>query len=218
LERAYDSLAVVKADKRLDLINEAEFSEFTFRELSNISSYIYSDPAYSALRDKALARYERLPAEMKNSERGREIAVWLDPPQRIRIGDPMAEAALADLSGTLHKLSDYKGKYILLDFWSLACGPCLEAFPEMRELAREYADRLTIVGLSRDPEEQWKAASERYGVTWVNLHTSDRIWAEYAVTAMPHQVIISPQGIVLGSWDGYGPGHIREQLKKYLPE
>ncbi len=218
LERTYDSLSLVMAGKKLDVMNEFEPSTFTFSELRGISQSIYGNPAYIVLKGKAIAQYERLPAEMKNSARGREIAVWLDPPERIKIGDPMAEAVLPGADGKQHRMSDYKGKYILLDFWSLACGPCLEAFPEMRELAEEYAGRLTIVGLSRDTEEQWKAASERFGVTWVNLHTTDLIWAQYVVEAMPHQVIISPEGIVLGSWDGYGSGHIREQLKKYLPE
>ena len=58
----------------------------------------------------------------------------------------------------------------LLDFWSAGCGPCLMAFPEMREVQEMWKDRLVVVSISSDSEKVWKEASERKGITWTNLN------------------------------------------------
>ena len=63
-------------------------------------------------------------------------------------------------------------------------------------------------------------ASEEHGITWVNLNASDdpAVSARYGVNGIPHQVIISPAGIVLDSWAGYGQGLLEQRLKTYLSD
>ena len=78
----------------------------------------------------------------------------------------MADADLYDLEGNVHHLADFKGKYIMLDFWSRGCGPCLMALPEMKEVAEMYKDRLTIVSLSIDTKKGWETASKTHEMTW----------------------------------------------------
>ena len=73
----------------------------------------------------------------------------------------MADTDLYDLEGNLHHLTELKGKYILLDFWSSGCGPCIMSIPEMGEVQEKYKDRLAIVSLSSDTEKIWKAASKK---------------------------------------------------------
>ena len=71
--------------------------------LWNISAMLDRD-GYTHLMEPAVAQYERPAPEQKLSPRGREIALALFPPTRVKIGDRMAEAELPDLSGTPHKL------------------------------------------------------------------------------------------------------------------
>lgn len=52
-------------------------------------------------------------------------------------------------------MSELKGRYILLDFWSVACGPCRMAEPELKEIAEIYADQLALVGICTDDKERW---------------------------------------------------------------
>lgn len=62
--------------------------------------------------------------------------------------------------GNRHQLTDYKGKYILLDFWSSACGPCIMAQPELGKVAGKYPDHLNVVSISLDvSKEMWRQAS-----------------------------------------------------------
>jgi thiol-disulfide isomerase/thioredoxin len=208
-------------DKELDLMAAAEPGAVFMDELRAISGMSFYFEPLAPLKERAIAQYNRLTDEQKASLTGQEIGRFLDPPKTVAIGDPMADAELADLSGTMHKLSDYKGKYILLDFWASWCGPCRAAMPELAEISKQYADRLTVIGINSDESHDiWVKASEEFGVTWVNLNApgSSEIAAKYKVDGIPHQVVISPEGVVLGIWAGYGKGHLREQLKKYIPE
>ncbi|WP_455761692.1 TlpA family protein disulfide reductase [Phocaeicola coprophilus] len=78
--------------------------------------------------------YARMPAEWQETEKG----------------DDMADGLLYDAEGESHHLSELQGRYILLDFWSIYCGPCRMSEPEMEEIAHLYGDKLALVGISND--------------------------------------------------------------------
>ena len=132
----------------------------------------------------------------------------------------MADAELVDPDGETHRLSEYLGKYVLLDFWSFGCGPCLQSLPELKAVSESYRDRLTVISITSDPKNQWETASKEHGITWVNLNASDdpAVGDRYGVNGIPHQVIISPEGIILDSWAGYGQGLLEQRLKIHLPD
>jgi thiol-disulfide isomerase/thioredoxin len=225
LQTVEDSIQYLIYDKGLALLAAKDPAESAFflDEINGISGMIFHyEDRFGGLKESAIAQYNRLTDAQKASEQGQEIARFLFPPLPVEIGGPMVDAELPNLSGAMHKLSDYKGKgkYILLDFWAAWCGPCRMAMPELGETAKQYADRLTVVGINSDTQQSiWAEATEELTVTWVNLSApgSSEIAAKYRVNGIPHQVVISPEGIVLGAWTGYGKGHLREQLKKYIP-
>jgi thiol-disulfide isomerase/thioredoxin len=73
-----------------------------------------------------------------------------DNPYASLIGKPAPEiAGDFGLNGKAVKLSDLKGKVVLVDFWAIWCGPCIATFPHLREWNREYKDRgLAILGVT----------------------------------------------------------------------
>lgn len=77
----------------------------------------------------------------------------------------MADAELVDPDGETHRLSEYLGKYVLLDFWSFGCGPCLQSLPELKAVSESYRDRLTVISITSDPKNQWETASKEHGIT-----------------------------------------------------
>src|SRR5262245_37814470 len=69
---------------------------------------------------------------------------------------PAADFALQDSTGQTVRLSDYKGKVVLLDFWATWCGPCKVEEPWLKEFETTYKDRgFAVLGVSMD-EEGWK--------------------------------------------------------------
>ena len=171
------------------------------------------------LKDEALALYQRMTDADKNTELGKQITVNMFPPDVVKIGDDMADGDLYDLEGNLHHLAELKGKYLLLDFWSSGCGPCIMALPEMGELQEKYADKLTVVSLSSDTEKRWKAASAQHKMTWKNWSDKKQtggLYAKYGVNGIPHYVLISPEGKMIDTWMGYGKGSLMRQLRSYM--
>lgn len=117
-------------------------------------------------KEEVIALYEGLTDGEKQTNWAMNTYTYLFPPQVVEVGDEMADADLYDLEGNVHRLADFKGKYIMLDFWSRGCGPCLMALPEMKEVAEMYKDRLTIVSLSIDTKKGWETASKTHEMTW----------------------------------------------------
>lgn len=124
--------------------------------------------------------------------------------------DPMApgkvapdfEEAMAD--GTLMKLSDLRGKVVLLDFWASWCGPCRKENPNVVKLYEDYkADGFTVMSVSLDKsKEAWLAAIEKDNLTWP-YHVSDlqhwnsRVAKMYGVKGIPFTVLIDQEGKII---------------------
>lgn len=131
----------------------------------------------------------------------------------------MIDANLYDLEGKLHHLAELKGKYILLDFWSSGCGPCIMSIPEMKEVQEKYKDKLSIVSLSSDVESIWKEASAKHQMTWYNWNDrkeTSGLYLKYGVRGIPHYVLISPKGKIIASWSGYGKDQLLKKMEKFI--
>lgn len=164
--------------------------------------------------------YDRLNEEQKASIEGQEIRVNLFPPKTVKEGDDMADADLFDLDGKIHHLADFKGKYMLLDFWSSGCGPCVESIPEMEKVMDLYKDKMTVISISEDPKARWKEYIKMKGMggnQWNELRKGRTGLAlNYQVRGIPHYVLIAPDGKIQDVWSGYGSGSLLGQVEKNL--
>lgn len=214
-----DSVVKVMYDKTLDLLAVSEVSRIFAEELSDIITMIGYYPAkYGEFRDRAAEQYERLSDEVKASPEGRDMKALLSVTDRVKVGDRFFDGEFRDLDGRTHRLSDYLGKYILLDFWAFWCGPCRMSMPELKSLAEQYGDSVNFISLSEDPDEQWREASEEHGISWNNFNYGGDLAFKltYDVSGIPSYFIISPDGVIVDSWAGYSEGVIRERLGKFL--
>ncbi|MDQ1617184.1 MAG: hypothetical protein QOJ60_3123, partial [Actinomycetota bacterium] len=116
--------------------------------------------------------------------------------------------------GTSYSLADFRGKILLLDFWSFCCINCLHVIDEMRPLEDKYGDVLVVVGVhspkfehEADPDAL-AAAVERYGVHHPVLDDPElTTWQQYAVRAWPTLVVVDPEGYVVAQLSGEGHAH-----------
>ena len=203
----------------IDLMEKTEISPVWLNKMREIATAIkYSDPdaEYSAiLRKKAEALYDRMSEDDKTTHIGYRITATLFPPLVVGVGDYFADGDFLDINGNTKHLSDYLGKYLLLDFWSRGCGPCIMALPEMKEVSETYPENLTIISISLDPDAAWKDAMKTHDMPWVNIRDPKAyggLAANYGVSGIPNYVIISPEGKIIDKWMGFGNGLIKRKV------
>ena len=188
------------------------------RMLSHALSSQYSGGEYP-FRDRLEMLCGRMSDVQKESPEGRRILSALSPAKPVAVGEEMVDGDLKDAEEKTHRLSEYLGKYILLDFWSSACRPCIAAMPEMKEIAEIFKDSVTVVSVSVDPRHIWRGFTEKREMFWANLwdeKESGGLAARYGAAGIPHYVLISPTGKVIDMWDGYERGTLKGRIGKAL--
>ena len=129
----------------------------------------------------------------------------------LQSGDVDAPAfTLNNLEGKAVSLSDFKGKWVILDFWGSWCPWCIKGFPALKDAYKQYAGKLEIIGVDcRDSEDAWRAAVKRYELPWVQVYTNPEQTAvlcdAYAVQGFPTKVIVSPEGKIANITVGEDP-------------
>jgi thiol-disulfide isomerase/thioredoxin len=116
------------------------------------------------------------------------------------------EIALPNPDGKIIKLSDLRGKYVLIDFWASWCAPCRKENPNVVRLYNKYKDEnFTIYSISLDKDKKrWEMAIKADGLIWDN-HVSDlKYWQsevvqKYKIQGIPHTVLINPEGEIIGT-------------------
>jgi thiol-disulfide isomerase/thioredoxin len=133
-------------------------------------------------------------------------------------GKPAPDLAVTDTAGNLVRLSEYKGKTVLLDFWATWCPPCREDAPALETLHRTYHERgLVIVGLSvgepRETVEQFlKKSSPGYSIVLTSENEMPRI---YQPRVIPTYILIDGDGAVVSAAEGnQGLADLRKLLKR----
>lgn len=128
---------------------------------------------------------------------------------------------LKDLDGNLVKLSDHKGKVVIIDFWATWCGPCRRGIPEFIELQSEYGeDQLTILGISVDQGDLSvvPAFAKNYGINYPVLYANVDVQQKYGpIRSIPTAFIVDPAGKVRDLTIGLKPkSYFKKQIDSLL--
>ncbi|HME10076.1 MAG TPA: TlpA disulfide reductase family protein [Bryobacteraceae bacterium] len=169
--------------------------------------------SYGAAPDAALFT---LPKDLREVK---ELSRW--SPEKIKkqlAGKPAPELAVVDLQGNPLTLADFKGKTVLLDFWTTWCGPCRADGPAIEKLYKKYGGKeLMIVGISVSEERGVveKFLKEHPHSYPIALTTENDIPRAYQVSAFPTYMIIAQDGTFSAAVEGdQGFGELRKLLKK----
>jgi cytochrome c biogenesis protein CcmG/thiol:disulfide interchange protein DsbE len=135
---------------------------------------------------------------------GLAILPRLAPSSRGMIGKPAPDAAFAVAAngtpGATMRVSELRGRPILLDFWASWCGPCAVEAPIIDRIARRYEKRgLVVMGVNvSDPPEVIRAYASRKGLSYPMVIDADKeASARYGVDKLPSLVLIDKEGKVL---------------------
>lgn len=147
--------------------------------------------------------FESLTERLRNSPEGRELRSQIEAMKILKIGGLAPDFVQADTAGVPIKLSDYRGKYVLLDFWASWCGPCRQDNPNLVKAYHKYKDKnFTILGVSLDfKKKTWIDAVEKDGLVWTNVsdlgYFKNEAAVKYAIRAVPQNYLIDPDGRIV---------------------
>lgn len=128
--------------------------------------------------------------------------------------------ALKTLEGKVVKLSDYKGKIVIIDFWATWCPPCRKGIPDLIELQKTYSKDLVIIGISLDQERTLKDLKpfiENYKINYPVVLGDEKVVKNYGgVNAIPTSFIVDQKGFIIDSHVGLVPKAVYEDKIKML--
>jgi thiol-disulfide isomerase/thioredoxin len=123
----------------------------------------------------------------------------------VRNPDPAPEFTLAGLDGKPVTLADSKGKVVLVNFWATWCGPCRAEIPDLVELQNKYKDRLQILGLVVDDEDQdaIRKFVAKFHINYPVAIATDALRLEYGgIPALPTSFVLDSEGRVVQKHEG----------------
>lgn len=121
----------------------------------------------------------------------------------LSAGTPCPEIALPDPNGKEIRLSSFKGKVVLVDFWASWCKPCRAEMPNVVALYKKYKDKgFEILGVSLDKDkESWIKAIKEDGITWPQVSDlkfwNSTVVSLFNIEAIPYTILVDKNGIIV---------------------
>lgn len=210
---------VIKLNKQMmDILPSLPVDAASLSELEDIAKLARFTKDFPRTQPSYMQQLKELEASISaRAPKGFEeelalIHSYVYPPLVAQVGEEAIDAELYDMQGNKHHLSETfaDGRYVLLDFWSLGCGPCRMAEPEMREVYEQMKGKLEIVGINRDKLSAWQESEWSKKIVWKNWNDGkmgrggvESLYCDNS--AIPYYVLLSPDRRVIRKFAGYGP-------------
>ncbi len=152
--------------------------------------------------------FDRFPTTLKDTKYGKVISQYLAAGE-IKVGAKATDISGKDFDNRLIKLSDFKDKVVLLDFWASWCLPCRKSNKELGEIYRKYQPKgFEIISFSTDTDSlNWQFATKEDGITWTNISDSQGFYskevASFKVRSLPRAFLINKAGEIVHIFKGY---------------
>ena len=201
-----DSINMVLMEQEIDILPSLPVDAASLFVLWRISR-----PLMQQLKDLEKSFSARAPKGFEDQLA--EIHTYIYPPHVLQVGEEAVDVEIFDMQGNTHHLLEglSDGRYVLLDFWSIGCGPCRLSEPEMREVCGRMKDKLEIVGINQDNLSTWKNNDFSKSIVWKNWNDGkmgSSVASRYCdVGAVPYYVLISPDKRIVWKALGYNPGY-----------
>lgn len=203
IKECIDSLMQDRAQKLIGLIKENNKSYVTLWIVRDQSYFGEIDLKKCLTKNQVREVLNLLPDNLRQTEQGKQIKKYIDSPEPPKFGDIAPNIIQCTPEGDTIKLTDFREKYVLLDFWSSSCGPCRADFKWLRKIYRELNKKgLEIIGISGDiKRSNWVEAIKQDSIPWPNVSDlqgwQNEVFLQYCIEYTPTLYLVDPNGILI---------------------
>jgi peroxiredoxin len=170
-----------------------------------LQTFASTGVGYNFNPDTAAEQFSRFSSVLRNSDLGKRIFDAIEKGRQTSAGVVAMDFAQQDSTGKTVKLSDYRGQFVLVDFWASWCKPCRAENPNLLAAYNKYKDKnFTILGVSLDEtggRKAWLGAVKHDGLPWTQVSDLQGFDSKaailYGITAIPANFLIDPTGKII---------------------
>lgn len=156
---------------------------------------------------KLMSQYfNKLKSNHSDSRQFEQVRREFAPNRAIQVGNSVPDFKFTALSDSSKILSNdnYKGKFLLVDFWGTWCAPCIEEMPHLHEAYKTFKDQdfeILSVAFWDERSKIEKFRNERYPMPWdhtlISEEDHDRIHSKFEITGIPRPILVDPNGNII---------------------
>ena len=212
-----DSLNIVSAGKALEYLESEKPSEIWMMEF-HTWAIMASTYKWEEMMDKLKALLSRLDETQMKNPFIVDALPYLGISVPLAVGDAFPEMTLYDAEGLPHKISEFFGKKILIEFSVFGCAPCKRAAPEIEELCKRHPEDIVAIIVNENGYEVWRNEAEVSAIPNKFEFNDDNdcsgVFRRLGTIGFPTFVLISADGKISDILTGYGEGSLLEAVLK----
>ena len=147
--------------------------------------------------------FSSLDKSVQSSSYGESVTAYIKSLKANGVNVAADDFSQTDTKGQAVKLSSFRGKYVLVDFWASWCGPCRQENPNVVKAYNKYKDKnFTILGVSLDDNrDRWLRAISQDGLAWTQVSDlrgwGNEVAVQYSIQSIPSNFLVSPEGKII---------------------